>query len=114
MKQPDWMRSLHGEAERLDRANYEAYLRSEPWRALVDKLRGLSGGLDGQARCRNCGRTEAEAGRRHDGHHWTYNYFGGYAKGGYEAKEEELTVRLLCRGCHDRAHVESPRRKWRG
>jgi hypothetical protein len=113
MRQPDWIKSLHGEADRLKRANYEAYLRSGAWRALVDRLRVFHGGLEGQAQCWRCGRTEAETGRRHDGHHTTYNYFGGYARGGYEAKEEELTVRLLCRECHELEHESWPSKRRR-
>jgi hypothetical protein len=110
----DWMRDLRVESDRLDREKYEAYLRSPAWRALVDKLRGFHGGLNGEAKCWKCMRTEAEVGRRHDGHHSTYNYFGGYARGGYEAKEEMSTVRLLCRECHDLEHRKWPRKKWRG
>lgn len=109
----DLMRELKAESERLDRANYQAYLRSPAWRALVDRLRMFQGGLEGQARCWKCGRTEAETGRRHDGHHTSYNYFGGYAMGGYEAKEEEMSVRLLCRECHEREHQAWPRKKRR-
>ena len=110
----DWMKDLRAESDRLDRARYKDYLRSPEWHALVDRLRGFNGGLDGQAKCWACMRTEAETGRRHDGHHTSYSFFGGFAKGGYDAKMEEMSVRLLCRECHELEHQKSPRRKWKG